>query len=148
MNSSIDNGGKTHIRYAHIHYPRKIELKCKKCASKAVATNLHVPDGIAHFIDISSFDKTWNVVCQNCTFRAELNWSELKEFDLWLKTEIRTIEFWAWNIDHLKMILKKLKKEDLKTDPFSFFESYIPKEWLLKFNSDRGIKKIEKLIEK
>ncbi len=148
MNSSIENGGKTHVRYAHKHYPKVIELKCDKCESKIIATNQNVPDGIEHFMDISEFEKKWSLVCLNCTFRAELNWDELKEFDFWLKTEIRNTEFWSWNIDHLNMILKKLKKVDLKSDKWEFFQSYIPKEWLLKFNSEREIRKIEKLKEK
>ncbi|MCD8416039.1 hypothetical protein LNJ40_06915 [Tenacibaculum dicentrarchi] len=148
MNSSIDNGGKTHARYAHMHYPKTVELKCKKCESKIVATNKNVPDGIEHFMDISEFEKKWNLICLNCTFRAELNWIELKKFDLWLKTEIRNIEFWSWNIDHLKMIIKKLNKVNLNSDKWVFYESYIPKNWLLKFNNEREIRKIEKLTEK
>ena len=62
--------------------------------------------------------------------------------------EIRNIEFWSWNIDHLNMIVKKLKKTVLKSDKWEFFQSYIPKDWLLKFNSEREIRKIEKLKEK
>ncbi|WP_299765315.1 hypothetical protein [uncultured Dokdonia sp.] len=148
MNSSINNGGKTHIKYAHMHYPKTVELKCKKCKSKIIATNQNAPEEIEHFMDISDFEKKWNLICMDCTFRAELNWDELKEFDLWLKTKIRDIEFWSWNIHHLNMIIKKLRKTELKSDKWEFFESYIPKKWLLKFNSEREIRKIEMLKEK
>ena len=148
MNSSIDNGGITHVRYAHKHYPKIVELKCNKCGSKMVATNHNVPEDVVHFIDTSLLEKKWSVVCLNCTFRAELSWLKLKEYDLWLTTEIRNIKFWSWNIGHLKMIVKKLNKADLKSDKWSFFESYIPKEWLLKFNKASEIRKIEMLAKK
>ncbi|WGD34635.1 hypothetical protein [Olleya sp. YS] len=148
MISSITNGGKTHITYAHRHFPKIIELKCKKCKSKVIAKNLNASDEIEHFIDISNIEKTWNLLCVNCTYRKDLVWEELTEFDLWLKTEIRNINFWAWNTDHLKMIIKKLKKEDLASDKWMFFESYIPKIWLIKFNSNKEIRKLEKLIQK
>ncbi|MGB1039894.1 MAG: hypothetical protein ACPGVD_03400, partial [Flavobacteriales bacterium] len=84
MDSSIDNGGLTHIRYAHKHYPRIVELKCKKCNSKIIATNQNVPIETDYFIDFSDFEKKWSLVCLNCTFRAELNWEKLKEFNFWL----------------------------------------------------------------
>lgn len=148
MNQSIENGGKTHVRYAHKHYPKVIELKCNKCGFKIIATNKNVPNGIEYFMDISDYEKKWNLICLNCTFRSELNWDELAEFDFWLKTEIGQIVFWSWNIDHLNMILKKLKKEDLKSNKWEFFQNYIPKDWLLNFINEREIRKIEKLKEK
>jgi len=58
-------------------FRKKIELKCKKCESKAVANNFNVPERIDHFMDISSFEKVWNVVCLNCTYRGKLNWAGL-----------------------------------------------------------------------
>ena len=148
MRRSIENGGKTHVRYAHKHYPKVIELKCEKCDSKMIATNEHIPSETEHFIDTSKFEQKWTIKCKNCTFRSKADWNQLKHYDLWLKTNISGIEFWSWNIDHLKMILKKLKKLDLKPDKWEFFQSYIPKNWLIKLSNEKDIRKIEKLKEK
>lgn len=148
MKRSIENGGKTHVRYAHKHYPKVVELRCKKCGSKMIAKNEDLPPEVDHFIDASKFIKKWNIICTNCTFRSSVDWNELKDYDFWLKTEINGMEFWSWNIDHLKMILKKLKKMDLKSDKWETYQSYIPKKWLVKLSNEKAIGIIEKLKEK
>ncbi len=148
MNNSINNGGKTHVKYDHFHYPRVIELHCPKCNAQALASNKDAPPGIEHFIEIAEFEKCWNIKCLTCDFRTTKKWEEMKIFKLWLKREIRDVEFWAWNRNHLHMILKRLKNENLESDRWSFFETYIPGIWLTQLRGKRELKKIEHLMIK
>lgn len=147
MSSSISNGGSTHIRYAHYHYPRVIELKCPKCLGKALAINADATKEIEYFMDIAHFEKRWNTKCSKCSFRRNTNWEETKELELRFKVEIRDIEFWAWNKEHLKMILKRLRNEDLKSDKWELFSAYIPGKWLSKLTGKRELRKIKNLLQ-
>ena len=148
MNSAIDNGGATHVKYAHVHFPRVLALICPKCEGKAIATNRDAPEEVLHFIDIAGFEKLWNIKCLNCDFRSTAGWEGTKKLDLLLKAEVRGIKFWAWNQGHLKMILKRLQNENWEADKWAAFATYIPGEWLSKLNGPREIRKIEKLLER
>lgn len=147
MISSINNGGLTHIKYEHKHFPRVVELECKKCCNKIIAHNSKVPKNVAHFINDSDIYNNWNLYCQYCTYRKSLSWTEMKSFNLWIRAEIKGIQFWAWNINHFNMIIKKFRDERLSYDNWQLFEAYIPKKWLLKLKNNRDITRLENLIK-
>ncbi len=138
--------GDTHIKYDHFHFPRLLELKCSSCNSKSIATNESVPLEIEHFIDIADFNRTWKYKCVTCIKKQDLNWEELKAFELWNKIEIRNETVWAWNSKHLELILMSLRKENTKSHQWQYFVNYLPKKWLQKIKKESDFKKIELLL--
>ena len=138
--------GDTHVIYDHFHFPRLLELKCSNCSSKSIATNENVPIEIEHFIDIADFNRTWEYKCVTCIKKQDLNWEELKAFELWNKIEIGNETVWAWNAKHLELILMCLRKRSTKNHPWQYFVNYLPKKWLQKIKKESDFKKIELLL--
>lgn len=134
------------MRYAHFHYPKKVAVCCPKCSEKAIAINPDAHPNEIHFIDISGYRKVWNLKCSNCFLRTDVEWGEFKPKNLWYKVEVRGLLVWAWNEGHLRMILKKLRKEDASNAPWHWFGTYIPKDWFTKLSGKRELLKIENLL--
>lgn len=143
----INNGSPAHVRYGHYYYPKRLLLRCPKCHAKAIATNPQVPKEVVYFMDIADVQKSWTIVCSSCTFRLGADWDTLRAMDLYLKVPIRGLDVWAWNTNHLAMILKRLRKQDIQTDPWAAFATYIPKKWLSKLNNSSAFRKIEQLLQ-
>ncbi len=137
----------THVRYDHYHYPREIDLLCPHCKNHSVAINENVPKEIEHFIDIANFEKIWDFKCIYCIKKYQVEWDDIQNMDLWYKINLKGVLIWAWNSKHLDMIIKKLKKEDIKNHSWVFFESYLNKNCLKKIKNKSDIGKLENMLK-
>lgn len=136
----------THIKYDHFYYPKLLELKCPDCNKKCYAKNEAVPEEMEYFIDIAPYKRVWEFKCTNCIKTQSLDWKATKRFTLWNRLEIRNELLWAWNTQHLDMILKRLKNENIDQHPWGFFAHYINKNWLKKLTKVADWRKIALLI--
>ena len=138
--------GLSHVKYDHFHFPRKVELKCPTCDQKSFAENKNVPGNFPHFIDISGYEKVWEFSCLTCIKREKMTWEELSKIRLWNKISIKNEVVWAWNINHLEMILKKLRGENIDSHDWAFFANYLNKNWLKNIRKKADFTKIESFL--
>ncbi len=138
--------GTIHVKYDHYHYPKNIDLRCPYCGNHSIAINENVPEAIVHFIDISPFEKVWTFTCTHCIKKYPVQWSEIQKMDLWYKIQMKNETVWSWNKQHLDLIIRCFKKEDVETHAWSFFKTYIRKNWLKKIKTKSDIQKLENLL--
>jgi len=87
----------------------------------------------------------WKIVCEKCDYRGiNLPYDKLPK--IYYQVEAKRYVLWAWNRDHLMMLLKLLKQESIKCDPYEWFSTYAHKEWLQKKNRNSFVKSIEKFL--
>jgi hypothetical protein len=100
---------------SHSKVPTLIELRCPKCGG--VLLCVHPAYAAKRNCTISGVmgqtekDKSFQATCQHCMFRREhLSYFDLPGVgELYLQGVIGTTQFWAWNIDHLRMIIGYLE---------------------------------------
>jgi len=56
----------------------------------------------------------------------------LDSADLYFTAEVAGVELWAWNRDHLAMLLHVLEGGEPGAHPLGYFATYMQKEWLRK----------------
>ena len=98
-------------------------------------------------MDIVSFEKQWTLTCPHCVRSSVLDWTSLKQSELWFKTTVRGEVIWAWNGQHLKLILLKIKGEDFEGHPWHPFATYVKKSWLTKLKKQKDWRKLEVMLE-
>ncbi len=136
------SGNRSHVRYDHRQRPTCIEVRCPTCQGLAVAKEPEFEEGLLVVGDTSPSwgQQRFQMICTECLYRAEgLGYGDLPE--PFHQIEEGGDVLWAWNTDHLRMILRSLHGEDVRHDPYGFFETYIHGAW--KQHRDRFIKKIE-----
>ena len=139
--------GTSHVRYDHRSRPTLLHLSCPKCSGRCFAQK---PSESEKGVFTGDCNKAWSiddwkVVCENCDFRAEnLSYESLPK--VFYQVEARANVLWAWNRDHLIMLLKLLRHESIKDDPYEWFSTYAHKEWLQKKNRSYLIKSIERFL--
>lgn len=125
------NSGANHVRYDHRQRPTCIEIACPRCAGRAVASGADHAEGRRVIGDASpGWDAAdFSVTCTACMHRAKgLCYAELGAPLHQVSIAGRTL--WAWNEEHLRMILKTLRGESLKGDSYAFFATYIRRGWM------------------
>jgi hypothetical protein len=113
-----------------------------------IATNIDCPAGYEHFWDIDPYRGLWAAVCPHCGSGKEMNWEQMKDYELWYKLILREEEVWAWNSSHLAFIIQKLEKKVDKAHPWAYFEAYLKKSWLVKLSQEQYVKKLKALLYK
>jgi hypothetical protein len=125
--------GATHIRYAHVTRPTEIAVACPRCGGCALATQPSHALGQLTAGDCSrEFGEPWSVACRACPFRATgLPWSEMRALSpLYFRATVAGVEIWAWNRDHLAMLVAALEGRPLAGKPYAYFSTYLRREWL------------------
>ncbi|QHS57125.1 hypothetical protein GWR56_16860 [Mucilaginibacter sp. 14171R-50] len=148
MQSSKDNGGSSHIRYGHSHYPRVMDVICPYCCKKSALKYIGIPDNVEHFLDIDYQIKDLLFTCDHCLKRKTIDNSNIKNFELFNKIEIRGELIWAWNSNHLDYLIEVLSGNERPSHKWAFFRTYIHKKWFAKTKNDSDIKKLERLRHK
>jgi|GEM_PF-6126262 len=144
MQSSIDNGGFTHIKYGHFYYPRLIQAVCPFCSRPSLLTNIDAPVELHYFIDAAPFRLSWNFRCDNCFRRKIFTWDETKNIELLLKVSIRNKIIWAWNRNHLNYLIGLFSDNENINHDWAFYKNYINKDW---FKKTKNKSDLNKLIE-
>jgi len=80
------------------------------------------------------WSEPWSIACQACTFRAaNLDWKAMRASALlYFVTDVGRVEFWAWNEEHLGLLIHVLEGGATSTHPLGYFATYMHKEWLKK----------------
>jgi hypothetical protein len=139
--------GYSHVRYDHCSRPRVLHVVCPKCAGCTTATKASESDD-SHLIgDLSG---TWGLAdwvakCIRCDYRDQgLSYERLT--DPYYRVEAAGVELWAWNRDHFAMLLRLLRGEDIKGDPYEWFATYAHRQWLKRSNRRRLASKMEAFL--
>jgi hypothetical protein len=125
--------GYTHIRYGHVTRPTELALACPRCQSLALATQPCRAAGKRTAGDCQpEWGEPWAIVCQRCAFRAPgLSWARMRAAGpLFFTTTFAGVELWAWNREHLGMIVHVLEGRPAGEHAFGYFATYLRKEWL------------------
>lgn len=68
--------------------------------------------------------------------------------DFFYATDVSGVPFWAWNRQHLEMLVHVLGGGDAKSHPLGYFATYMRREWLVVPRRDRFAKAARKLLQK
>lgn len=125
------DSGLNHVRYDHKQRPTKLDVVCPRCQSCAIAIDSAFNQGRLIIGDTSP---TWHksefsIICTKCMYRAkDISYEELTEPFHQISISGRTL--WAWNIEHLEMILFTLQGRNISKHPYGFFVTYIHRGWM------------------
>ena len=124
------SGGINHKRYDHQVRPTRIDVICPKCKNLAVAIDTVTEQGSLFAYDIS---ESWNgapflVSCSKCPYK-EKDQTYYQLPDPYHQIFHNGQKLWAWNTDHLLMILKALKGEDISSNRYFVLHTYIHGYW-------------------
>lgn len=139
--------GINHVRYDHCSRPTLLHLTCPKCKSRCIASK---PSESEKGVLTGNCNKAWmtddwKLICERCSYRASgLAYEDLPSS--YYQVEARGHILWAWNRDHLIMLLKLLKNELVQGDPYEWFATYTHGKWLQKKNRNYLAKSIERLL--
>lgn len=128
--TAIDNGGLTHVRYAHACRPRDLDVQCRRCGALALARKPSEVNAPLLIGDLSPSWRLadWYVTCPACAHREEnLSFDELPE--RYWRVEVGGICVWAWNRAHLAFLAEYLDGAASQDHPYAWFGAYIPGEW-------------------
>lgn len=128
--------GRTHASgNSHSLVPPLIELKCPQCGGLLACAHPAYEQGFSHtqsgVWDQSAEDKGFIARCKSCTFnRDQLSYFDLPKIgELYFQTSVVTINFWAWNREHLQMLLAVLEGKRLDSNRWWEFRRFIPSAW-------------------
>lgn len=148
MTSAKNGSGLTHVKYEHFYYPNIIQVVCPFCSKPSLLTNIDAPTECDFFMDIAPFRKEWNFSCNQCLNRKKVSWNETKDFELLNKISIRNEIIWAWNTSHLDYLIGLLSGKEYKEHSWSFYKSYLNKNWFQKTKNKSDIRKLIELMKK
>lgn len=142
--------GTTHARYDHAARPTLIALRCPACGAESHATLPSHVEGKALSGDLSPehHASAWRVVCRSCPHRAgPFTYEALRAYaPLWFDASERGEALWAWNREHLGMIIDVLEGRDVTGHPYGWLATYVPGAW--KRRRARSVKLARRLIER
>lgn len=132
----------------HLTRPDEIHVVCPKCGGRAVAhtpARRHYP---ARMVDLDrrGFSSHWSVACLECPHRAR----NLAYEDIggrYYRVEARGKELWAWNRDHLVMMLRHLEGRSISDHPYHPYQTFMRKEWVSRSNRTAFAKAIRKFLD-
>jgi len=126
--------GLTHIQYGHVTRPTELALVCPRCGAVALARQPVHATRPAIGDCWPEWSQPWRITCTRCVFRAErLDWEAMRATaPLYFVTEVAGVELWAWNEDHLGLLIHVLEGGDAADHPLGYFATYMHKEWLKK----------------
>lgn len=139
--------GECHVRYHHTSSASIIDIVCPTCGHRAVASC--VPNTLSNWPGgtllgggwVERKAVYWAKVCTHCTFRSESTCQDNITPFYW-DFDAAGCRVWAWNREHLQMLLKVLQGESIAGDVHEWFRTYVRREWLLRQNRLRIAKEI------
>jgi hypothetical protein len=141
--------GWSHLRYDHERRPTLVDVRCPKCHGKAVATEPCHDEGYSIVGEGSCehWEKSeWRIVCLTCPFRnSGKSYFEIGE--LFYRIVSGDIVLWAWNRDHLIMLLDLLSKRPITSHKYASFATYAERDWLTGSRRRTFVKAIEKFLQ-
>ncbi|MDR6561081.1 MULTISPECIES: hypothetical protein [unclassified Arcicella] len=146
MQNSIHNGGETHVKYAHFHFPRTIDVQCPFCSQPSELVNINASMDTDFFIDLAPYQKVWTLICNHCLNRKSMSWDDTKKIELLNKITIREETIWAWNTHHLHYLIGVFSGKEDKNHKWAFYRNYIHKKWFQKTANKSDILKLENLL--
>lgn len=121
--------GWMHVVYDHRWRPSQIDVVCPGCGALAQARDPHHGTNINPHDEF--FDKpVFRVACTRCPFRAaNLRFNELP--DLYHQVGARGRVLWAWNLEHLQMLLGAMQQRDAASNKriVAPYVEYINGDW-------------------
>ena len=139
--------GSSHVRYDHRSRARILHVACPRCQRRAEAkkeSELEKGNVIGDTEGTWELSD-WSIVCHACPFRqSSLAYEQLP--DLFCRLDIRGIAIWAWNFDHLQMLLRLLNHESIDGDPYRWFATYAHGDWLRESNRSAIVKKLRQFL--
>jgi hypothetical protein len=149
----MPRGGRTsHIRYDHYNFVSIVHVICPRCQKRAKAIPLLETGELYPYLFFGEFQirdlKCWKIACEFCPLRLEVPFpkkitTESRKVSIsWgppyavlgnFYYKIESMEFWAYNIDHLEAIVKYLEGTLKKDNPYHFVvTSYVRSAWKIK----------------
>lgn len=127
------SGGRTHVRYGHRVGPSLRALVCPSCAGEARATLPCHERGVLLVGDLSpDFDADeWRVACTRCAHRAgPLSYEAMRAHaPLFFIREAASAALWAFNREHLALVLAVLEGRPVAGHPLERLATYVPGAW-------------------
>jgi hypothetical protein len=125
--------GLTHVRYEHSCGPTLVAVRCPRCDAQAKASlPLHAA-GVALVGDLSPEygGQEWVVSCSECPLRAgPFYYDEMRAFaPLWFDLRGQGEDFWAWNAEHLEMLVLIFESADVTKHSHGWLATYVPGDW-------------------
>lgn len=141
--------GATHVRYGHVTRPTALALACPRCAALVHAVQpVHATRWSIG--DCSpEWSERWSLVCTGCTYRAKgLTWEEMRQVSpLFFRVDVAGVELWAWNEDHLGLLVHVLEGGDPSRSPLGYFATYFKKEWLRRSRRETFAKAARRMLD-
>ena len=143
--TSAPMGSFSHPRYAHENSPSRIEVRCPKCRGRAIADRIPLPiDARPGRGPAIPPEPKWKLVCTACSHRAdETAFEDLTE--PYIQVSARGETLFAWNREHLSMLLRLLRGESVQGDPYESYATYCRGSWLKK--GDALAKAIQEFLD-
>ena len=86
---------------------------------------------VAHDCTVPWYNDDWSVICESCLYRtADISYRDLPPASY--VCEARGHNLWAWNRDHLVMMLNLLRGESITGHKYEWFATSIRREWIEK----------------
>ncbi len=123
--------GTTRVRSDRSSRPRDLHVRCPSCKGRALATKSTERD---HDVIVGDCRTTWmhgdwSLRCDVCTFTNEgLTYVELP--GPYYEVQARGVSLWAFNEQHLTMLLDLLEGRDVERHPYAWLASYADRDWL------------------
>jgi hypothetical protein len=131
----------------HITRPDEVHVVCPKCGGRAVACTQQGRRFAFNMVDLGpGMAALWSVTCLACPYRAQ----DLAYQDIggrYYRVEARGKELWAWNRDHLVMMLRYLEGRSISDHPYRPYRTFMRKEWISRSNRAAFAKAIRKLLD-
>lgn len=143
--SAKDAGGLTHIRYGHACRPARIDVRCRRCAGRAIAT---LPGETARLIgDMhprwNPAGPWWTVQCAMCLAREpDVAYRDLPP--LFWQASFRHGALWAWNREHLGFLIRYLQGAPADAEPYGWLAAYVPGRW--KSAAPEAVQRLSRLL--
>lgn len=137
------------MRYGHVTRPTELALRCPRCNGLARATQPAHAKAWSVGDCSPEWGERWGVACERCPHRAsELPWEAMHDaYPLYFVTQVGQVELWAWNRDHLGLIVHILEGGDASDHPLGYFATYLQQEWLRRTRRLTFAKVARRLLE-
>lgn len=137
---------------SHCLVPPLIELRCPKCGG---ILSCEHPVNAEGYSDTpsgwwrkSGEDKNFVARCQSCFFtKKHLSYFDLPLLgELYFQSSVGTSNFWAWNHEHLQMLLAYLENEKTYSSRWLIYQRFIPSAWKKTARRGAFIKAARKML--
>lgn len=123
----------SHVLYGHRCGPSQVALTCPHCGREAQASLPCSISGVHLIGDLSpEWSSTeWHVACLTCAYRAgPFDHRQMRDHaPLYFRMDDSGQDLWAWNRDHLRLLINVFSDSDVTDHPYARLVTYIPGHW-------------------